>query len=170
MLEHPTPTPTPTPAPTPTPTPTPAPAPPVVAVAPVVKQVTVFEDVNWLGKSNTIAEGRYTLNDFRKIGIADNAISSVAVPPDTFVILYDNDGFTGKNYMISQSIPALGNYNDLASSIIVTKSLAQIGDILVFSEGPFTGPFQIVNRDTPFIGNGKINYVYIKEGLKFADF
>lgn len=70
----------------------------------------------------TLAEGSYTASDLVALGGVDNDISSIKVPLGYNVTLYDGDNFTGNDYEVGPgNISFLSGFNDVVSSIVVTK-------------------------------------------------
>lgn len=66
--------------------------------------------------------GCYTLKDLQNLGIRNNDISSIRLPPGFRAVLYDGDNFDGEYWVHTSDDPCFvrssnGNHNDLASSL-----------------------------------------------------
>jgi hypothetical protein len=80
--------------------------------------VKIYADKNYRGKSQTLQEGRYRLDDLR---IGNDSLSSLKVEKGYQVVLFQHDNFRGTQKAITGDFPWLGAFNDKTSSIIVKK-------------------------------------------------
>lgn len=76
---------------------------------------TIFEDGDFKGKSKSLNPGRY---DVAKIGIGNDALSSIRVPLGLKVTVFQHGGFAGTSTTYIQDSPLVAD-NDDASSIVV---------------------------------------------------
>lgn len=84
--------------------------------------VTLYRDRNYKGKSITLGEGEYRMNQLGQLG--NDKLSSLRVPAGYKVTLYQHDKFRGKTMECTEDISFLGDsyhFNDLTSSIIITR-------------------------------------------------
>ncbi|MCY1004695.1 beta/gamma crystallin-related protein [Nannocystis pusilla] len=81
---------------------------------------TIFVDVNFAGKSQVLAPGRY---EAAQLGIGDEALSSVKVPKGMTVTLYEHSGFRGRSVSFTADTSNVGDFNDKTSSLVVTKGI-----------------------------------------------
>ena len=68
------------------------------------------------GAARQLGAGRY---DLARISIGNDAISSVKVPAGWRVTLYQHAGFNGTSKVLTADTPALPDFNDQTSSIVV---------------------------------------------------
>ena len=84
--------------------------------------VTFYKDANFkvqMGKA--LPEGKYNLAQLQKMGIQNDAISSLKINGDLMVTLYEHD-FTGRSKTFYKDSNWVGNdFNDLTSSVSITK-------------------------------------------------
>ena len=82
-------------------------------------KVVIYEHGNYTGKSQEFDPGRYTGD---AIVLADNTVTSVAVPAGWKVTLWSDRGFAGSSTVLSASSTSLVNqgFNDALSSLTVT--------------------------------------------------
>jgi hypothetical protein len=80
--------------------------------------VTLYEDKNYRGRSQTLHEGRYRLGALR---IENDSLSSIRVREGYQVILFQHDNFQGSQKTVTGDIAWLGAFNDETSSIVVMK-------------------------------------------------
>jgi hypothetical protein len=105
--------------------------------------VKIYADKNYQGRSQTLREGRYRVGDLR---IGNDRLSSLRVGKGYQVILFQNDGFKGKQKVATDDLSWLGAFNDKTSSIIV-KKISQprpgigVGKRPVQKSQPRSGPF-----------------------------
>lgn len=81
---------------------------------------TFFFDANFGGRSAALGLGRHTVGALN--GVGNDAVSSLRVPAGLKVTLFEHDNFAGRSKVFtSDSSFVGGDFNDLASSIIVEK-------------------------------------------------
>jgi hypothetical protein len=82
----------------------------------ICRYAAFFRNINFSGsKSFLKIPGKYGR---RELGIGNDKLSSLIVPPGAKVVLYEHDGFTGKSVTYYQGEHAFVNdFNDLTSSI-----------------------------------------------------
>lgn len=83
--------------------------------------VTFYEHSDYGGWSVTLGTGQYNINDLLSAGIKNDAISSVKVPSGYTVTLYADSNFGGSTKIVTGNTTLLSGFNDLASSIKITK-------------------------------------------------
>jgi hypothetical protein len=77
------------------------------------QQVTVFVDCDFSGQSASHGVGDYNMND---MGVPNDSISSIRIPPGmTFIGYWDSD-FGGDSFTATSDISCLDNWNDQISS------------------------------------------------------
>ncbi len=81
--------------------------------------ITVFYNEDFEGKQVDLPPGNYTQAQLAALGIENNTISSVKVPPGVKAILFKNDGFTGDQLEVVANAEKLGALNNNTSSIRV---------------------------------------------------
>jgi hypothetical protein len=103
--------------------------------------VKIYTDKNYRGKSQSLQEGRYRLDDLR---IRNDSLSSLKIEKGYQVILFQHDNFRGSQKVVTVDFSWLGAFNDKASSIIV-KKISQprpgIGKHPARKPQPHSGPF-----------------------------
>jgi hypothetical protein len=103
--------------------------------------VKICADKNYRGKSQTLREGRYRLDDLR---IGNDSLSSLKVEKGYQVILFQHDNFRGSQKVVTGDLSWLGAFDDKTSSIIV-KKISQprpdIGKHPARKPQPRSGPF-----------------------------
>jgi len=81
------------------------------------KNVVIYMDGYFKGASQTLAAGRYDLN---QLTIGNDKLSSLRIPPGWKVTLYQEANFAGKSKVLTADTPYVGNeFNDSVSSIVV---------------------------------------------------
>ncbi|MBC9796545.1 hypothetical protein [Sinomicrobium weinanense] len=84
--------------------------------------VGVYQHSSYNGWGVELEVGSYTTGQLVALGGIDNDISSVKVPLGLRVTLYSEDNFTGQSYEVTAgNVSFLSSFNDMASSIIVSK-------------------------------------------------
>lgn len=96
--------------------------------------VTLYEDCNYSGKKHYLEAGTYRLYQMK---IDNDQLSCMQIPSGMRVTIYEDDNFEGKSKIFTSSISCLdGEWNDLASSIVVENTAYQPGynqnDYVVF--------------------------------------
>ncbi len=86
----------------------------------VYNQVTFFEHCDFQGQSKSFNPGNYNMNE---IGIPNDSLSSIRIPPGMFVRIYEHANFQGRSLQFSSDVSCLVNqgFNDTASSWIVSN-------------------------------------------------
>ncbi len=81
-----------------------------------------YQNYFFTGWHVSLGEGSYTTAQLAAAGFRNNDLSSIKVPLGYRVVLYDGDNFTGASYTVeATSISALRDYNDRASSLVISK-------------------------------------------------
>ncbi len=81
--------------------------------------ITIYEHINFMGRSQTLGVGRHNASQFV---FGCQALSSVRIPEGFKVIMYENQNFTGRKLELTTNKKYVGDeFNDLTSSIIVEK-------------------------------------------------
>lgn len=98
------------------------------AQAPMVAEgegITIFAECQYRGRSVTLPNGEYSAADLRKLGMADNTISSIKVPKGMTIALFQNDFQRGRSGQLSANNDCLvDRYNDTVSSVVVSGEAA----------------------------------------------
>src|ERR1700680_718900 len=82
--------------------------------------VAVYEDANFQGKSAALGVGRY---DWGHLGIANDTLSSLRVPPGLAAMLCEDTRFGGRSKIFTHDASYVGDdFNDITSSIIVANT------------------------------------------------
>lgn len=81
--------------------------------------VRVFSDDNFQGPSHDLVAGRLDRSQLEAMGVENDTIRSVCVPPGWRVTLYEDEGFTGRTLELSASSGALGDFAQSATSVEV---------------------------------------------------
>ena len=91
---------------------------------PAPDTVIFYEHCNYGGKSVAHGVGNYGMND---MGMANDSLSAVRVPPGYQVTLYERAGFGGKRLTLTKDAPCLVDqgWNDLTSSFKIQKTSEQ---------------------------------------------
>jgi len=84
------------------------------------QKVTLWEDCNYMGASSSLGIGYYNVN---QLGISNDALSSLTIPPGYSVTLYRDDRQKGWQTTLTANTPCLsGSWNDKVSSIRIFKT------------------------------------------------
>lgn len=85
-----------------------------------IEPVTVYEHCGFQGKKRDLLVGEYRTP--RAIGLANDTLSSVKIPPGRIVELYEHDNFQGRSLKLNWDVSCLvnNNFNDIVSSIRIT--------------------------------------------------
>lgn len=82
-------------------------------------KVMIYEHANYQGAGYELAEGSYDVN---RMGLANDTLTSLQVPPGMKVTLYEHSGFTGRSKTFTQNTSYVGDdFNDSTSSIRVER-------------------------------------------------
>ncbi|MEZ4394002.1 MAG: hypothetical protein R3A48_23255 [Polyangiales bacterium] len=79
----------------------------------------VFLDDQFQGASRELAAGRYDRANLEAMGVENDTVRSVCVPPGWRVTLYEDEGFAGRTLELTQSSGALGDFAQSATAIVV---------------------------------------------------
>lgn len=79
-------------------------------------KVVIYQHAYYEGTSQELGVGKYNVADLR---IGDNQLSSVRVPKNLRVILYEDANFKGNSMTLTEDSEYVDDFNDLASSIVV---------------------------------------------------
>ena len=86
-----------------------------------INKATVFQNCQYGGWAKRLAVGSYTMAQLASLGVTNDNISSISVPPGLKVTLYEHSNFTGASQVITADTDCLGtSMNDKTSSIIVS--------------------------------------------------
>lgn len=94
-------------------------------------KVVLYEHADYLGVSVALDLGRHTNEDF---SLLTGKLSSVKVPEGYIVTLYENSDFTGNKKILTQDTVFLEDFNDLASSVVVSED-----KITLYKDAKYTG-------------------------------
>jgi len=80
--------------------------------------VILFYDANFGGRAQLLGPGTYNVGD---LTVGNDAISSIAIAPETQVTVYTDNALLGNSKTFSSSASYVGDdFNDRASSLVVT--------------------------------------------------
>ncbi|MBD2545157.1 hypothetical protein [Planktothricoides raciborskii] len=81
--------------------------------------ITIFVDRDFKGQGAVLPLGNY---DYNQLGIPNDTLSSLKVPPGYRVTLYEHGGFTGRSKVVTGDVAYIGDdFNDITSGIKVEK-------------------------------------------------
>lgn len=85
---------------------------------------TVYQDIDYGGRSQEYGPGSYTLSQMQKKGTTNDSISSIEIPAGFSVTLYKDDHFKGDSTVKSANDSTLvdNDWNDRVSSMVITKT------------------------------------------------
>lgn len=94
---------------------------PATTPTPAMLTATVYQDINFMGQSETLKVGQYFASKGDLNNVGNNAISSLRIPAGLFVRLCEGDGSSAQLRPcvgLSGDIPSLNQFwNDRASSL-----------------------------------------------------
>lgn len=92
----------------------------------VPTEVVAYSECGYFGLEATLPPGEYRVEDLQKLGMPNNAISSIKVPPGYAVAIYENDFYRGAGKVLEASDKCLigDQLNDKISSIVVEAPVA----------------------------------------------
>ena len=100
---------------------------------------TFYSDIDYKGKAVDLPEGEFLLSSLQSYGITNDDISSLKVKSGFKVVVYENDGFGGKNKSYTASTANMGSeWNDQVSSIKIEPN----------GKSGLSGNFKIMNRNS----------------------
>ena len=87
----------------------------------VPTEVVAYSECGYVGTDVTLPPGEYKASDLQSLGMPNNAISSLRVPPGYIVSIYENDFFRGAGRVLEGDDRCLvgDQLNDKISSIVV---------------------------------------------------
>jgi len=90
----------------------------MISSSPTDEKVKVYEECNYTGKFSALSVGKY---DIQKIGLNNDSISSIRIPPGLTVTLYEHAGFKGQSVVLTADNPCLTDlgWNDRTSSLVI---------------------------------------------------
>lgn len=83
--------------------------------------IKTYKHSSYSGTEVLLGVGAYNTAELNALGILDNDISSIRVPSNMKVTLYDSDYFKGATLTLTADNSYLGGFNDKTSSIIVEQ-------------------------------------------------
>lgn len=87
-----------------------------------LNKAAVYQHCTYGGWFKRLGPGNYTLSQLTALGIANDNISSISVPPGYSVTLYEHDNFLGNSRTVTGDTDCLDStMNDKTSSIKVVK-------------------------------------------------
>ncbi len=90
----------------------------------LVEQVaTIYQHSDYQGQSKTLKPGHYNMAD---LGIGNDQLSSLKVPPGLKVTLFQHANFSGETRSYNANVAFTQDFNDNTSSIIVEQGPAPI--------------------------------------------
>lgn len=146
----------------------------VIAKPKEKKSVIIYED-NFSGESRRLAPGRY---DYQQLGIRDNSLSSITIPPGFRVQLFDHAGFeqilmtlrtdSDVNFFLTNTC------NDRVTAMIIEEIPETDFTVTVYTDA-FEGvsqnllPGRYLARDLA-VGNNNISSVRVPKGMQVTLF
>jgi len=88
-------------------------------ITPTNCAATIYADGGFWGASQCLRAGNYRMADLK---IGNNAVSSIKVKAGSKVTMYADDRFGGSSVVFTSDSGWVGNFNDQASSIVVTTT------------------------------------------------
>lgn len=79
----------------------------------------VFLDDGFQGEAHDLPAGRHDRANLEAMGIQNDSIRSVCVPPGWRVTLHEDEGFTGRTMDLTTSAGNLGDFAQSATAIVV---------------------------------------------------
>lgn len=85
--------------------------------------VVLYDGINYTGNAKYLGKGGYATPE-EIGGLANDTISSIKIPSDFKVVLWEHNNYGGRNQLLNESTPDLGamNFSDLTSSIFITNN------------------------------------------------
>jgi hypothetical protein len=134
------------------------------------KSVIIYED-NFSGESRRLAPGRY---DYQQLGIRDNSLSSITIPPGFRVQLFDHAGFEDRLMTLrtDTDVSFFLTYlvNDKATAIIVEEIPITEVTITVYtdrfqgaSQELLPGRYRAIDLA---VGNNSISSIRVPRGMR----
>ncbi|MFH1465700.1 MAG: beta/gamma crystallin-related protein [Pseudomonadota bacterium] len=124
-------------------------------------EVTVYQHNNYEGRSQSLPIGRY---DMGQLTIGNDVMSSLRVPEGMVAVLYEHANFKGRVKIVTGDTPALPDFNDVVSSIVVQLAAT------IYEHAHFQGRRQVlpmgrydINQLT--IGNDRLSSLKVPAGL-----
>ncbi|MBL8517784.1 MAG: serine hydrolase [Betaproteobacteria bacterium] len=87
-----------------------------IVLGPAVRP-EVYRHVDFNGPRREFTVGRFGRSE---LGVGDNEVSSLRVPPGWTVTLFDRGDFSGTSRKFTADVANLGDFNDKTSSLVVT--------------------------------------------------
>lgn len=86
-------------------------------------KATVYQHCNYAGYNIRLAPGRYNMNTLIRMGMKNDDLSAVKVPPGYELIAYEHINFGGRKLTLRGNDSCLVNngFNDIISSIVFRK-------------------------------------------------
>ena len=84
-------------------------------------RATIYTKCNYRGRFAELPVGSYRLNDLTRLGIGDNTISSITVPPTLKITVFENDDFKGGSLELEEDVSCLSTRraDDAISSLVI---------------------------------------------------
>jgi hypothetical protein len=142
-----------------------------VKVKPIEKKSVIIYEDNFSGESKRLAPGRY---DYQQLGIRDNALSSITIPPGFRVQLFDHAGFEDRLMTLRADTDVdffLTNLvNDKATALIVEEIPITEVTITVYtdrfqgaSQELLPGRYRAIDLK---VGNNSISSIRVPKGMR----
>ena len=125
-------------------------------------QVSFYGDSDFKGSSE-----EYSLGDYPKVGSHNDKFSSIEIPNDYQVVIYQHGDYKGRKTTLTKSIKNLNDigFNDYISSLKVEKYKEGSSVVTVYDNGDYKGRYQNY-------GFGDHNRVWLNDkisSIKIAD-
>ena len=92
-------------------------------------QWILYENSNYGGDSAVISPGRYTFSSSPSSVFSSDTLTAVYCLPSegtTAIVLFEHGNYCGQRRVLTSSNPDLGNFNDKATSFIITGGRWQL--------------------------------------------
>jgi len=130
--------------------------------------VSIHQHADYEGASQTLRLGSYNMDE---LSIGNDQLSSVKVPRGLSVVLYEHADFQGDTRTLTADDTFLSDFNDVVSSIVVSKASASKGrSASIFQHADYEGSAQSLaagsyNMDELSIGNDQLSSVKVPRGM-----
>lgn len=142
-----------------------------VKVKPTEKRSVIIYEDNFSGESKRLVPGRY---DYQQLGIRDNALSSISIPPGFRVQLFDHAGFEDRLMTLRADTDVdffLTNLvNDKATALIVEEIPITEVTVTVYtdrfqgaSQELLPGRYRAIDLK---VGNNSISSIRVPKGMR----
>lgn len=123
----------------------------------------IFQHAAYTGSSKVLPPGRY---DHAALGIGNDQLSSVLVPPGLTVTLYQHGGFTGTTLVLTDNTGYVGDaFNDQTSGVVVHAEAMIYQHINYGGAAAVLRPGQYATPEAFGLGNDSISSLRVPPGV-----